>query len=216
MTLDEFKEEFKFKYDAASKGAPDMDDYEISLMLTAAVKDVIALGVASYESNESSRRLLNNLLKYHNSVITVDTTQELSFIVNSVSLPTETIAVLRETAKLLNCTDYPEVVISSIDEVSNMLNNPFKRPTKRKVLRIEKDKVSFLVYSSAKLESYKITYVGKIKPIVISDLGYGLSIEGSTKKTETELPSYIHSNIIDIAVDKAIRVTRSNSAGTKK
>ena len=40
MNLEELKREFLFKYDAASNGGPDLNNYEISVCLTQAAKFV--------------------------------------------------------------------------------------------------------------------------------------------------------------------------------
>ena len=70
MTVAEFKNEFLFKYDAASNGGPDLNNYEISLCLTQAVKDIVKDYYDNYETNEKSKRVLAPLLKDHTSFIT--------------------------------------------------------------------------------------------------------------------------------------------------
>ena len=210
MTLLEFREEFNFKYDAASQGGPDIDDYEMSLMLTQAVRDITELAVATYETNEDSRRLMAGLLMYHNGTIAKITNSSAGFMEYSVTLPEKLLAILREEPKLNNCVDTPLVVVSRMDEINTLLNNPFKKPNKRKVLKLEKSKTHITVFASEELESYKITYVKDIDPIVISELPTGLSIEGISTKHETILPAYMHHKIIDVAVAKTIGIVRSN------
>ena len=215
MNLQEFKEEFNFKYDAASKGGPDIDDYEMSLMLTQAVKDITEAAIASYETEEASKRLIAGLLKYYTSTVTAVTSAR-KFLEYNVTLPEKLIAILREEPEIESCASYPEIVSCRVDEFNSLINNPFKRPSFRKVLRMEKDKSNITVFSSSKLKSYKITYIKEIKPIIISTLDSGLSIEGITTVSQTELPNFIHSKIIDIAVMKTIKTVRSNYINGKQ
>lgn len=211
MTLSEFKDEFNFKYDAASQGGPDIDDYEMSLMLTQAVRDITELAVGTYEANEESKRLMAGLLKYHNGAITKVENASKKFMEYTVSLPEKLLAILREEPKLNNCVDIPEVVVSRIDEVNTLMNNPFKKPNARKVLKIEKSKTQITVFTNEELKAYKITYVKDIDPIIVSDLDDGLSIEGLIVQHETILPAYMHHKIIDVAVMKAISIARTNT-----
>lgn len=210
MTLDEFFEEFKFKYDGASMGGPDLDKYEISLLLTQAVKDFTEIAVDRFEIDEDSRRIVSFLLKYHNGSISIDNTFDKKIKKYNVSLPDKMVRLLREEPSLKGCVEYPEVIVARIDEVNTFINNSFKRPNKRKVLKIEKDKSFISVFSAVELVGYKITYLPEITPIILEDLEDELSIEGINTATETILPSYVHSKLIDIAVIKAIGTVRSN------
>jgi len=211
MTLAEFVNEFRFKYDAASNGGPDIDDYEMSLMLTQAVKDITEMAINTYESSEESRRLMAGLLKYHECEISAEDDKSIHILKYKVSLPNKLIAIIREVPKLDNCTESPEVVVAKMDEVNSLLNNPFKKPNKRKVLKLERNKGFITVYSAEKLVTYTITYVAEIDPIIIADLEDDLSIEGLSDENETTLPAFIHSKIVDVAVVKAIMATRSNT-----
>jgi hypothetical protein len=211
MTLLEFVNEFRFKYDAASNGGPDIDPYEMSLMLTQAVKDITDMAVSTYEANEESRRLVAGILKYHNSTISTDISEFKKVLKYKVSLPVKLVSILREVPGLDNCTVAPEVIIARIDEVNSLLNNPFKKPNKRKVLKLERDKGFISIYATEVLRSYAITYIPEIAPIIVEDLEDDLSIEGLKSKSETNLPAFVHSKIVDVAVMKAIMATRSNS-----
>ena len=118
--------------------------------------------------------------------------------------------ILREEPSLQGCVTFPEVLPVRIDEINNMLNNSFKKPNKRKVLKIEKDKDTISVFTELVLTKYRITYIEEIVPIIIEDLPSGLSIEGIDVASETILPAFVHDKIIDIAVAKAIRTVRSS------
>ena len=64
---------------------------------------------------------------------------------------------------------------------------------------------------------FKIKYIKNQKPIILEDFDTDPelmgteTIEGLSSKTETELPNFIHDEIIDKAVIIAIKATRENS-----
>jgi hypothetical protein len=210
MTLNEFFEEFKLKYDGASMGGPDLDKYEMSLFLTQAVKDFTEIAADRFEIDEDSRRIVSFLLKYHDGVISIDGPSDKKIKKYNVSLPAKMMRLLREEPSLKGCVEYPEVIVARIDEVNTFLNNSFRQPNKRKVLKIEKDKVFISVFSAVELTGYKMTYLPEITPIILEELEDDLSIEGKNVPTETILPAYVHSKLIDIAVIKAIGAIRTN------
>lgn len=211
MTLNEFRDEFKFKYDGASQGGPEMDDYEVSLLLTQAVKDLTDIAIAKFEEDEDSRRLMSFLLKYHIGVISLDTTIGKIKKYN-VSLPDKMMRILREEPELKGCVTFPEVIVARIDEVNTFLNNSFKQPNKRKVVKIEKNKNTISVLSTIELLKYKITYISEIVPIILSDLSSlgDYTIEGLDVPTNTILPAYVHDKLVDLAVARAMRTVRSS------
>lgn len=210
MTLNEFKEEFRFKYDAASKGAPDIDDYEMSLMLTQAVRDVTELAVSTFEANEDSKRLVAPLLKYHDASLTLMETTDTGIKRYDVSLPAKVMAVLREEPKIAGSTGIIEVVVCGIDQANVLLKNPFKKPNKRRVIKTEKNNTTISVWASNVITSYRITYVAEIEPIIVEALSFGLTIEGKSAKNNTILPAFCHSKIIDLAVAKTNQAVRTN------
>lgn len=217
MNLQEFKNEFRFKYDSASSGAPDLNSYEMSLCLTQAAKDIVSAAYASYETNEISRRIIAPLLLDYNSVLSKSTDQMTNYRVYLATLPVNLNYVLREEVKLFGCGYNSKVESIDIDNLTESLNNPFKRPNSRKVIRVEYNKDSFKIYSELALEAFKIKYIKNQKPIILEDFDTDPelmgteTIEGLSSKTETELPNFIHDEIIDKAVIIAIKATRENS-----
>ena len=216
MTLAEFKNEFNFKYDAASKGGPDIDDYEMSLMLTQAVRDITELAVSTYEANDDSRRLVAPLLKYHTGAITLIRTSYSGVKEYSVSLPAKLKSILREEPKHDGAVETIEVVVCSVDQVNILMNNPFKKPNARKVFKVEKNKDFITVFSSKVLTGYRITYVAEVEPIIVEALEFGLTIEGLNVKHATILPAFAHSKIIDLAVLKTMNAVRTSGIPDKK
>jgi hypothetical protein len=150
-------------------------------------------------------------LKYHNGVISKEDSDSSNAFKYKVSLPVKLVALIRESPSLSNCAGTPEVVVARMDDVNSLLNNPFKKPNKRKVLKLERNKSFITIYSEEALTDYLITYIAEIEPIIVEDLEGDLTVEGLSEEHETNLPSFIHSKIVDVAVMKAIMATRSNS-----
>jgi len=221
MTLQEFNDEFQFKYDAASNGGPDLNTYEKSICLTQACRDIIEDAYNSYETNERSKRILAPLLKEYNSVIEANTDDLSNFKCYLVNLPTDLNYILREEAKLKNCNYHIKIVNTDLDHLTEFLNNPFKKPNNRKIIRAEYNNTQLKIYSDIELLNYKIKYLKKYSPIILSDLSTAPelfgdnTIEGLQAPTNTELPYFIHDDIIDKAVIIAIKTTRENNLQTQ-
>ncbi len=221
MTLQEFNDEFQFKYDAASNGGPDLNSYEKSICLTQACRDIIEDAYNSYETNERSKRILAPLLKEHDSVIQANTDDLSNLNSYLISLPTDLNYILREEAKLKNCNYHIKIVNTDLDHLTEFLNNPFKKPNSRKIIRAEYSNTQLKIYSEIELSAYKIKYLKKYSPIILTNLStdpqlFGdNTIEGLQIATNTELPYFIHDDIIDKAVIIAIKITRENSLQTQ-
>lgn len=217
MNLQEFNNEFMFRYDAASNGGPDLNSYEKSICLTQAVSDIIEAAYEKYETNERSKRILAPLLRDHDCIIQ----QIIGDLTNSkcylVSLPSELHYVIREEAKLANCVDIPKIVDTDLDHLQDALINPFRKPNKRKILKVEESDSNFKIYSQEVLSKYKIKYLINEKPIILANLASDPNLQGNETiaglnvETNTELPSFIHADIIDRAVILAIKAARENS-----
>jgi len=217
MTLQEFNDEFRFKYDAASNGGPDLNSYEKSLCLTQACRDIIKDSYSTYETNERSKRVLAPLLKEFNSTIQSISDDLTNFNCYLVNLPTDLNYILREEAKINNCIEFPIIENTKLDYLSSYLRNPFRKPSKRSIIKVEYNNTSFKIYSSEELLNYKFKYLKKYTPIILVDfeddpeLNGDESIEGLNTSTITELPYFVHDEIIDRAVIIAIKTTRENT-----
>lgn len=225
MNIDGFRNEFQFKYEQASKGAPDIDDYELSLLLTDASREITMEAIKNYESDEISRRVIAPLLKYYSSTVANTGDVSAPFINYVVNVPKGVLAIFREDVKTQGNTTGVQVIPVALDDLEDYLENPFKMPSINKVIRTERGpgvdvtKTYFNIFSKYVVNSYKATYVGPIEPIIISDLsalGGNLNIEGKTAVNQTELPEFIHAAIVNLAVKKAIGITRTNTEESKK
>ena len=221
MTLLEFANEFRFKYDAASNGGPDINSYEMSLCLTQAVRDIIDEAYANYENSEKSKRILAPLLKEHNSSINNLSDDFVLLNCYSVSLPQDLKYVVREEANVSGCKIIMKVEISDLDHLTEYLNNPFKRPNSRKIVRTELNSTAFKIYSELDLLKYNIKYIKNESPIIVINFASDPTligdetISGLNIATNTELPEFIHDEIVDKAVIIAIKTVRSNSLQTQ-
>lgn len=219
MTLEEMELEFRFKYDSASNGGPDLNSYEISICLTQAAKDLLNSAYGSYETNEVSRRIINPFLhseKFTNINSNPDDFNKYkTYVIDYSNI--EYLYRVKDRVKLNNCTDFPKVILVTKDNLQEYLNNPFKTPNKRKVLREDIDDKKIKIYSDTDVELYEIEFILKDKPIIIKDflddptLMGDESIEGLNTKSTTLIPDIYHDSIIDRAVQLAILYTRENS-----
>lgn len=217
MTLNEMELEFRFKYDSASNGGPDLNIYEISLCLTQSAKDILNSSYLTYETSEISRRLINPFLvnKTYNNISSIDD-KFTNFKTYEITLDFNYLYRIRDRVKLKNCIDNPKVLVIRKDNLQEYLNNPFKRPNKRQVLREDVNDKIIKIYSNIELESYEISYLKKDLPIIIKDLSTDPnlmgdeSIEGLTTESQTLIADIYHDRIIDRAVQLAILYTREN------
>lgn len=206
-----------------------VDEYEKSLYLTKAQKELVidyysgqnAYGL-SFEEKELMREALDALVKTimpepveNASEHILDNRQKTFY-----KLPADLLYIIFEEVKfssyLSGCKgDYTALVVPSThDEVWHRLQNPFRGPNNKRVLRLNaKDNLVELI-SDYPIGSYLLRYVEEPKPIILTDLPDGLTIEGISAKTECALPSILHHRILDAAVRMALQ-SKSISLGTQ-
>lgn len=236
MTVQEFREEFNLLYDnISSNAAPGLDNYEISVYLTKAQLEIVkekylgSGGKASFEGNEKRRRELSRLV--NKAEISTFTTplNPLSPYSKLASIP-EALFIIHEMVKLSSADEcindtIAEVVPVSYDEYFSNEENPFRKPNKRRAVRIDGDGDSSLTVELIcphTIDKYFIRYVRYPSPIIVSDLttdpeliGLGLSIDGQTAAQTSELNSGVHREIVDRAVELAIQSYRENTLANK-
>ena len=61
------------------------------------------------------------------------------------------------------------------------------------------------IISKYGVTSYYVRYLRKLKPIILSDLGNEVSINGVSEATDCELPDILHQRILERAVMMALR-----------
>ena len=223
MTTKEFDLEFDILYDNAfSKGSRGLDVYEKSVFLTQAQEEIVKsyysgynLTKESFERTEDRRNSLKNLVKTYKTSTLINSNEKISNNSKVYKLPDNLWYIIYEQCKLKdNCIDYIEVKPVTHDEYGITIDNPFRRPNKRKVIRLDvanvgNNKVVELI-SATDIEEYIVRYLKKPSPIIIANFeensetsGLNLLIDGKNTITECELDSEIHRDILYRAVELA-------------
>lgn len=221
MTTKEFRDEFMVMYNSASFGAPDLNNYEVSLFLTQAVRDIVKELYSSFEYSEFSKRALNPLIRETALILLPATDYYKNVIAQEVILPNDIYFILQENIKISDdCIDV-EVISEDLDNLNITMKNPFKRPSKRKVIRTEIGNNRVRLYSKVDITNYKIKYVKKYSPIIVSNFASDLdllgteTIDGLSTLRTTELPVFLHDTIVKRAVILAIKSLRENNLKTQ-
>lgn len=215
MTTEEFSSQFEIYYNSiTSNMAPNVDEYEKSVFLTNAQRDLVVdiytgrINSMSFESTEEARRYLAPLVQ--NTEIALEGKKNADhYEIQQADLDLESNAcyivmeycTLPDSAKCLKDKKL-EVVPITHDDLLRTLNNPFRGLTDRRILRVDENNLLYL-YSKQDLDKYTVVYVKKPNPIILTDLSDwvpAVSVEGQTVKTECELPEIFHREILNRAV----------------
>ena len=201
MLVDEFITEFDILYNnIASNAAPSIDNYEKSVFLTKAQRDIVielyngkSIPGISFESTEEARVYLRELTK----------SQNYTRIDSEVLPPKDLMFITYE--EIIYASDdecvrkySPAVVPVRQDYLHRVLKNPFKGPSKERVLRADMNGVIRL-YSAYPIKMYTMHYLRQPLPIILEDLE-DVSIDGRQSITECELNPILHRAILERAV----------------
>lgn len=218
MTNQEFSNEFDILYNnIASSQAPGLNDYEKSVFLTSA-QDALVLELItgknllgeSFEKTEELREYLTDLVKTARlSPIEDSRVLKISDKSTMYTPPQDLWFIVYESVILdeneLNCNNFNSIRVIPVthDEYSKIKNNPFRRPERDRVLRLNISNKIELV-SKYKINDYTIRYISKLDPIILTDIEEdGLSIKGETIETECKLNPALHEAILGRAVELA-------------
>ena len=239
MNAEQFSNEFDTLVNAYARSIPfgedtspvdiRVDEYEKSLFLTKAQKELVVDYYSgqnaynlSFEEKEIVREALDALVKtivpeVLGNIDTqhlLDDNKKLTFY----RLPENLLYIIFEEVKfssyLSGCKGGTTAVVvpSTHDEVWHRLQNPFRGPSTKRVLRLNAENNLVELVSDYPIGSYLLRYVEEPKPIILTDLPDGLTIEGISTKTECALPSILHHKIVDVAVRMALQ-SKSISLG---
>ena len=207
MTNKEFDTQFDIFYNnIASNAAPSVNSYEKSVFLTQAQRDII-LGLyngrevpgISFESTEEAIRYLTDLVKVRN--IPVLNNGNNSY----VELPNDLWFITLEEVKFHSnneCINNKSIKVIPVrqDGLLTTLDNPFKGPSERRVLRVDIGG-NLVLYSKYSIKEYTITYIVNPNPIILEDLtSYGLTIEGKSEESESNINPILHRAVLERAV----------------
>lgn len=197
----------------------EFNEYEKSLYLTMA-QDELLIGYYSgknpfseaFEHSEELRRYLDSLLKSH-KCSKAGTQAAIAVSKNSefFSLPSDLAFIVYEQASLsddaLGCLDGSMTAVYPVthDEYNRIRKNPFRGPTKRRILRLDVSDNIVELISDYKIDSYTIRYLAKLEPIILEDLSSeGLSIKGRSSVSECSLDDMLHDTLLKRAVQMAL------------
>lgn len=195
-----------------------LDEYEKSTFLTNAQEQLIidiysgrnVIYGKSFEQTEEIRRYLSNLVETYETSTKV--TGKLGLSKDSVffEIPQDTWFITYEVALLkdsrLGCLDGIEASVVPLpqDDLYRAKDNPFRGPSKDRVLRLDiKSDLAELI-SKYNVDKYLMRYISQPTPIILVDLPDGLSINGISTESECELNPVVHRAILERAVQLAI------------
>ena len=223
MTLQEFNTNFDLLYNnIASNQAPGLDEYEKSVFLTNAqlelVKNYFNPKGNKYQEgfDQSPKRQLDfstiTDLKVYN--ITDALPNVVKFNEDSIVFPYDDnfLFIIQELATVIDSVTgaNKNVNIRSITNVEYMMamNKPYKYPFKHEGWRIihttDDRKLELLLSYGDRLRSYKIRYIKRPTPIILTDLSsLGLTIDGISTPTDCILDEAMHAEIVQRAVELA-------------
>lgn len=206
-----------------------LDEYEKSTFLTNAQEELIidiysgrnVVYGKSFEQTEEIRRYLSNLVETYETSTKV--TGKLGLSQDSVffNIPQDTWFITYEVAFLkdskLGCLDGIEASVVPLpqDDLYRAKDNPFRGPSKDRVLRLDiKSNLAELI-SKYNVDKYLMRYISQPTPIILVDLPDGLSINGVSTESECELNPVVHRAILERAVQLAI-ISKTQLTGNKE
>lgn len=206
-----------------------LDEYEKSTFLTNAQEQMIIdiysgrniIYGKSFEQTEEIRRYLSNLVETYETSTKV--TGKLGLSQDSVffEIPQDTWFITYEVAFLkdsrLGCLDGIEASVVPLpqDDLYRAKDNPFRGPSKDRVLRLDiKSDLAELI-SKYNVDKYLMRYISQPTPIILVDLPDGLSIKGVSTESECELNPVVHRAILERAVQLAI-ISKTQLTGNKE
>jgi hypothetical protein len=208
MTVNEISNEFDVLAQSAASSPANwgyFNEYEKSVFLTKAQEQIVIaaytgnLNGTPYEGSEELRQYLR--------AITVEKTLSLKDEDDTVvaDYPDDLMFVVEEDAMV----DGKRAIVVPIkqDHLFKILNNPFRGPNLRRLIKEDIDNKIVLHYNdklSGKPEMYNIKYIRRPQPIVLQNIG-DLEIEGVSTVSECELNEILQRKIIDLAVRMALQ-----------
>lgn len=223
MTTQEFSNEFDVLLNSFSSTGEfgstysplNLDEYEKSVLLTEAQEEIIKSlynGTFSGESLESSEELRRSLESLYKTDYPEPVLGKTGIDKNSqfFQLKDDVWFITYESVELLKgayCNNNPVVKVIPMkqDEWHRSKDNPFKKPNKRKVIRLDNGSNVTELISEFPIHNYLIRYLSKPTPIILTSLDDDLKIDNTKEVTECKLNSVLHRTILRRAVELAMR-----------
>lgn len=231
--------------DQASRSTIVLNEYEKSIILTQA-QDIIVktyfdskLNSQAQGFDDSERRQIDFSSLIKSSTLTKATDQGSIFDSRGIvyKFPTkasdsttpDVLFVLNEKITI-GSKDYVVIPIS-YKEYDREMSTAYAQPLKKQIWRLfQNNQSGFDIYSeiipnvnlsgSIMNMVYKVRYVRRPDPIVLTDLPNGLSIDGETIATDCELNPILHMDILNKALEIAVAtrggIPRTNNTNTEQ
>lgn len=227
MTVEEFSNEFDVLLNSYSSSKPfglgqsslELDEYEKSVYLTEAQEQIIKelyrgdTAKGSFEETEELRRSLDSLIKTEELV--PDSIDNGTYFTVVYTLPEDVWFVTYESVLLdsedAGCWNGKEVKVIPVtqDEWHSVRNNPFRKPSKRRVIRLDRGNLTVELMSLYNLGKYTVRYLAKPSPIILASLE-DTEIDGNKGISSCSLNTVMHRPILERAVQLAIsRIPRN-------
>lgn len=233
MTIQEFSNEFDILYNnIMSNAAPGLTEYEKSVFLTKAQSEIIRAYFSNkgnkfqegFDDSEKRQYDFSNLIRVSSLSRVEDSKLEQLEQLDRRSqvflFPVDYFLSVNEL--IVDSTgSYYSVIPLKHEEYQRLMLKPYAYPVKRGAWRMFTNTLLVLADPSdtegKKVQvpvaeiigrfsediTYQLRYVRKPKPIVLENLGEELSIDGEHLKSDCELSSELHSEILQRAVELA-------------
>lgn len=235
MEIQEMANAFSVYYNnITSNQAPGLNDYEISLFLTKAEREIVKDYFTPTSKGNNLNQGFDDSAKRQMDFSTLvkvgkaERQTEFSYFqIDSRSfvfkMPSDMFVVINELMETKNGKQL-QVIPLRYDEYTEQMSKTFKRPLKHQAWRLINHGVSDNTTTDTYVEvitnegdcpcSYKVRYVRMPKPIIIGDLE-GLSIEGETEVSDKcELDPNLHEDVVQRAVELAKAAWQGDIATT--
>ena len=206
LSAQEMKYEAQLAYEAlASADAPGYTDKQWSILLTQAQENlVLSLCRSGMDAEELGRRAISKLIEE-----VTDPVIESYNIIDSayrVILEDDYLHILKDTAN-----QEVQVKPVSYDFLHANFENPFEAPSNKEYWRLVGKQSVIIVTNGVNLDSYKIVYVRRPKPIITAagKSTSPLEIEGYPGPRNCELDHSVHRIIVSEAANLALAYTRN-------
>ena len=203
----------------------EFNEYEKSVFLTKAEEELVIncyngknVYGDSFESTEEMRRYLDSLVEtstytMEDSVEGIGVSDKSVFFRLPNNLAFITLEQVTYNDETLGCYNGARANVYPVthDEYATVKDNPFRGPTKYKVLRLDYGDNIVELIPKYTISNYLIKYLSKPCPIILEDLPDAVSINGESKATECKLNSILHNTILERAVVLALATKSSGS-----
>lgn len=216
MTTEEFSNEFDILVTSISDSIK-FDEYEKSSFLTKAQESLVLSYYNGknpsgdcFEKTEEMRRYLSNLIRTKAEHVKVPSLTGLSPTSVFFPIPYDVWFITYETGLFeddrLGCLNNQEAIVVPItqDDYFRIGENPFRGPSRRRILRLDISENRVEIISDYNIRLYTIRYLKRPDPIILINLPTPLTINDLSEVTECELSSVIHREILELAVKMAI------------